>query len=93
MNEMATETSKRGRRQTLVGTVISDKMNRTVVVAVESTIVHGLYHRRQKRTSRFYAHDEANACRVGDRVRIVSSRPLSRLKRWRVAEVLARVEE
>jgi small subunit ribosomal protein S17 len=93
MSEKATATSARGRRQMLVGTVVSNKMERTVIVTVESTIVHRLYHRRMKRTSKFYAHDEANACRVGDRVRIEASRPLSRLKRWRVAEVLARAEE
>jgi small subunit ribosomal protein S17 len=93
MTENPSATSSRRRRQTLVGTVVSDKMERTVVVAVESTIVHELYHRRLKRTSKFYAHDEGNACRIGDRVRIVASRPLSRLKRWRVAEVLARAEE
>lgn len=93
MSEKARATSARGRRQVLVGTVVSNKMERTVVVTVESTIVHELYHRRMKRTSKFYAHDETNACRVGDRVRIEASRPLSRLKRWRVAEVLARAEE
>lgn len=93
MSEKATATAARRRRQVLVGTVVSNKMERTVIVTVESTIVHGLYHRRLKRTSKFYAHDEANACRVGDRVRIEASRPLSRLKRWRVAEVLARAEE
>lgn len=93
MSEKVTAVPARRRRQTLVGTVVSNRMERTVVVIVESTIVHGLYHRRQKRTSKFYAHDEANACRIGDRVRIVSSRPLSRLKRWRVAEVLSRAAE
>ncbi len=88
-----TATSRRGSRQALVGTVVSDKMDRTVVVAVENTVIHGLYQRRMKRTSKFYAHDEKDACRVGDRVRIVSSRPLSRLKRWRLVEILARGEE
>jgi small subunit ribosomal protein S17 len=93
MSESQSVARPRGRRQTLVGTVVGDKMQRTVVVAVESTVVHGLYHRRMKRTSKFYAHDENDACRVGDRVRIVSTRPLSRLKRWRVAEIVARAEE
>lgn len=79
---------ERGRRQTLVGTVVSDKMEKTVVVAVESTVMHRLYRRYMKRTSKFYAHDEQNQCGVGDRVEIVSSRPLSRLKRWRVRQVL-----
>lgn len=75
-------------RQEKIGVVVSNKMNKTVVVEVEKTVVHRLYHRHQKRTSKFYAHDEGDSCRVGDQVRLVSTRPLSRLKRWRVAEVL-----
>ena len=82
----------RGRKQVKVGTVVSDKMDKTVVVAVTNTVTHRLYHRYMKRTSKFYAHDADNSCRVGDQVRIVSSRPLSRLKRWRVEEILQRVE-
>jgi small subunit ribosomal protein S17 len=80
------------RRQVKVGTVVSDKMDKTVVVAVTNTVMHRLYHRYVKRTSKFYAHDPENSCRLGDQVRIVSARPLSRLKRWRVDEVLKRVE-
>ena len=91
MTEQATAES-RGRRQTLTGLVVSDKMDKTVVVSVESTVVHPLYHRYMKRSSKFYAHDEANECAEGDRVEIVSSRPLSRLKRWRVAKILKRAE-
>ena len=81
-----------GRRQVKVGTVVSDKMDKTVVVAVTNTVMHRLYHRYMKRTSKFYAHDEENSCRLGDQVRIVSARPLSRQKRWRVDEILKRVE-
>ena len=81
-----------GRRQVKVGTVVSDKMDKTVVVAVTNTVMHRLYHRYVKRTSKFYAHDEENSCRLGDQVRIVSARPLSRQKRWRVDEILKRVE-
>ena len=84
--------SERGRRQTMVGQVVSDKMESTVVVAVQNTVVHPLYRRQMKKTSKFYAHDAENQCREGDRVRIVSVRPLSRLKRWRVAEILERAE-
>ena len=80
------------RRQVKVGTVVSDKMDKTVVVAVKNTVMHHLYHRYVKRTSKFYAHDPENACRLGDQVRIVSVKPLSRQKRWRVDEVLKRVE-
>ncbi len=79
-------------RTTKVGTVVSDKMDKTVVVAVQGTYVHPLYHRYVNRTKRFAAHDEANECRVGDKVEIISSRPLSRTKRWRVAEILERAE-
>lgn len=91
---MTTEAARkeRGRRQVMVGTVVSDTMDKTVVVSVQRTVVHRLYHRQMKRTSKFYAHDEENSCRVGDRVQIVSSRPLSKLKRWRVREVLQRAE-
>jgi len=82
----------RGRRQVMVGKVVSDKMDQTVVVAVEHTRVHPLYRRAMKRTSKFYAHDAKNECRDGDRVQIVASRPLSKLKRWRVREILERRE-
>jgi small subunit ribosomal protein S17 len=78
----------RGSRQEKVGVVVSNKMNKTVIVEVEKTVTHRLYHRYQKRTSRFYAHDEQNVCGVGDQVRLVATRPLSRLKRWRVDEVV-----
>lgn len=83
----------RGRRQEKVGVVLSNKMDKTVVVAVEKTITHRLYHRYQKRTSKFYAHDEENRCKPGDKVRLVASRPLSRLKRWTVGEILESARE
>lgn len=83
----------RGSRQEKVGVVVSNKMNKTVIVEVEKTVTHRLYHRYQKRTSRFYAHDETNSCQVGDQVRLVSTRPLSRLKRWRVGEVVKKAGE
>ena len=86
-------TPERARRQEKIGIVLPSRMAKTVVVAVEHTVIHRLYHRYQKRTSKFYAHDEENRCKPGDRVRLVASRPLSRLKRWRVAEILARAEE
>lgn len=82
----------RGRRQTKVGTVVSDKMDKTVVVQVENTVMHSLYHRYMKRRSKFHAHDAENECRAGDVVEIVSSRPLSKRKRWRVREILKRAE-
>jgi small subunit ribosomal protein S17 len=71
-----------------VGTVVSDKMDKTVVVAVENRFPHPIYHKTVSRTKRYKAHDEENTCKVGDRVRITETRPLSRTKRWAVAEVL-----
>ncbi len=86
------EVAPRGRRQVKVGRVVSEKMDKTVVVAVQTTSTHRLYHRSMKRTTKFYAHDEDNRCKVGDEVEIVSSRPLSKTKRWRVREILKRAE-
>jgi small subunit ribosomal protein S17 len=75
-------------RKTRVGKVVSSKMNKTVVVAVEQRVSHRLYGKQVTRTKRFYAHDEQNAAGVGDIVRIMETRPLSKLKRWRVLEIL-----
>jgi len=72
-----------------VGTVVSDKMDKTVVVAVENRFPHPIYQKTVSRTQRYKVHDEANTCKVGDRVRITETRPLSRTKRWTVAEVLS----
>ena len=82
--------SERTRRQGLVGTVVSDKMQKTVVVEVERLVRHTAYGKRVRRRSRVKAHDEANACRVGDRVRLLETRPLSREKCWRVSEIVER---
>ncbi len=75
-----------------IGVVVSDKMQKTVVVAVERQVRHPLYGKAQRRTSKFLAHDERNEARVGDRVAIVASRPLSRRKRWVVIRVLERAK-
>ena len=80
----------RGKRKERVGIVVSDKMDKTVVVAVERLVPHPLYGKRIRRTKKFMAHDENNECRVGDKVRIMETRPLSRHKRWRVVEILER---
>jgi len=72
-----------------VGVVTSNKMDKTVVVAVERLVQHHLYKRAFKKTSTFMAHDEENRCRIGDRVRIVETHPLSKRKRWRVTEVVS----
>jgi len=85
-------TADRGRRQVKIGRVVSDKMDKTAVVAVEASTTHRLYHRMMKRTKKFHAHDEENQCKVGHQVEIVSSRPLSKTKRWRVRQILKRAE-
>jgi len=84
--------AERGTRKVRVGTVVSDKMDKTVVVAVETLKRHPLYKKTVRRTKKFKAHDEHNECRIGDRVRIMETRPLSKEKRWRVVEILARSE-
>jgi small subunit ribosomal protein S17 len=76
------------RKRTKVGTVVSDKMDKTVVVAVENIRRHRLYGRSIRRTKKYHAHDEQNSCKLGDRVIIAESRPLSRTKRWSVREIL-----
>lgn len=83
---------QRGKRKTFIGTVISDKMDKTVVVAVDRLVRHPLYKKVIRRTSKFYAHDEHNECRVGDIVEIMETRPLSKLKRWRVVRIIQRAK-
>ena len=75
-------------RKQKVGRVVSNKMDKTVVVAVDYLRPHPLYRKTVRQTNKFYAHDETNACQIGDTVRIEETRPLSKLKRWRVVEVL-----
>ncbi|MFN3761628.1 MAG: 30S ribosomal protein S17 [Anaerolineae bacterium] len=82
----------RERRKRLIGRVVSDKMQKTVVVQVERTRRHPLYGKVVRVRKKYYAHDEENSCHTGDLVRIVESRPLSRLKRWVVEEILERSE-
>jgi len=81
---------KRKPRKTLIGRVVSDRMNKTVTISVQRSIRHPLYRKIVKKTSKIWAHDEENACRAGDRVMVMSTRPLSKLKRWRVVEILER---
>jgi small subunit ribosomal protein S17 len=82
--------SKRGNGREEVGVVLSDRMDKTIVVAVERASSHPLYKKVVRTRRKFVAHDEENNCRIGDRVRIVECRPMSRRKRWRLAEVLER---
>ena len=85
--------SERGIRKTRVGRVTSDKMEKTVVVSVDSTTRHSLYAKTIRRQRKFYAHDEENTAKVGDLVRIAEARPTSKLKRWRVVEVVEKARE
>ena len=87
------EQSVDSRRNQKIGQVVSTKMAKTIVVEVTRRVPHPLYKRVVTRRRKFYAHDEENRCRVGDQVLIVASRPLSKLKRWRVREILKRSEE
>ncbi len=77
-------------KTTKVGTVVTDAMNKSVVVKVESVMMHKLYHRFVQRSKKFMAHDEQNTCKAGDKVQISECRPLSRHKRWRVVRVIER---
>jgi small subunit ribosomal protein S17 len=81
-------TEERNLRKTRVGVVTSDKMDKTIVVSVETLIEHPLYKKRVKMTKKFKAHDEQNQCKTGDKVRIMETRPLSKDKRWRVVEII-----
>ena len=83
---------ERNARKTRVGLVVSDKMDKTVVVAVEDRVKHGLYGKVLRQTSRLKAHDEQNECGTGDRVQIMETRPLSATKRWRVVKIVERAK-
>ncbi len=85
-----TNTEKQSNRKTVVGNVVSTKMQKTIVVEVERRKAHPLYRRVVRMTKKFYAHDEENTARVGDVVRLEETRPLSKLKRWKLQEVIRR---
>jgi small subunit ribosomal protein S17 len=79
---------KQGKKRQVIGTVVTDKMDKTIVVLVETLVKHRLYQKYIKRRSKFKAHDKDNTCRVGDKVLITESRPLSKTKKWRVSRVI-----
>ncbi|MCB9072162.1 MAG: 30S ribosomal protein S17 [Bdellovibrionaceae bacterium] len=85
-------TEERGRTREVVGTVISDKMHKTISVKIYRTVMHPRYKKFVKRTSVFKAHDEKNEAKMGDKVRIYETRPLSKTKRWKLAEVVQKAE-
>ena len=84
--------SDRNMRKSAVGKVVSDKMDKTVVVAIEGSVKHPLYNKVMKRTVKLKAHDENNACSIGDRVRVMETRPLSKDKRWRLVEIIEKAK-
>ena len=83
---------ERNLRKTRTGRVVSNKMDKTVVVAIEDNVMHPLYNKIVKKTVKFKAHDEQNACNIGDRVLIMETRPLSKDKRWRVVEIITKAK-
>ena len=83
---------ERGKRKTRTGIVVSDKMDKTVVVAVESFKIHPLYKKQLKKTTKFKAHDENNECKTGDVIKIMETRPLSKDKRWRLVSIIEKAQ-
>lgn len=84
--------TERALRKTRTGKVVSDKMDKTVVVAIETSVKHPLYKKIVKRTVKFKVHDENNECKTGDKVKIMEVRPLSKEKRWRLAEIIEKAQ-
>lgn len=82
----------RGNRKVRMGRVVSNKMEKTIVVAVETFVSHPLYGKSVKKTTKFKAHDEENQCNIGDKVRIMETRPLSKQKRWRLVEIMEKAK-
>lgn len=82
----------RNMRKSIVGKVVSNKMDKTIVVAVEDSVKHKLYNKIVKRTVRFKAHDENNECNIGDKVKLMETRPLSKDKRWRLVEIIEKAK-
>ena len=83
---------ERNERKTRIGHVVSDKMDKTIVVAVETFVKHPIYNKRFKKTTKFKAHDELNQCHIGDTVKIMETRPLSKDKRWRLVEIIEKAK-
>jgi len=82
----------RAHRKTRVGVVVSDVMDKTVVVKTETSVKHPLYKKIVKKTTKFKAHDESNECKVGDKIKIMETRPISKDKRWRVVEIIEKAQ-
>ena len=84
---------ERNLRKVMIGTVTSDKMDKTIVVSVETSVRHKTYQKTMKRTYKLKAHDEKNECHIGDKVKVMETRPLSKQKRWRVVEIVEKFEK
>ena len=84
--------TERNLRKTRVGTVVSNKMDKTIVVAVQDNVKHPIYGKIIKRTLKLHAHDEENTCNIGDRVEVMETRPLSKTKRWRLVEIIEKAK-
>jgi small subunit ribosomal protein S17 len=92
MSETTAQGTERNARKTREGLVVSDKMDKTVVVSVEDRVKHAMYGKVLRRTTKYKAHDEQNECGIGDRVLLMETRPLSATKRWRVVEILEKAK-
>jgi len=92
MRKEAKGTMERGSRKVRIGRVVSDKMDKTITVAVEEFVRHPLYGKAVKRTKKFKAHDEENTCKIGDKVKIMETRPLSKDKRWRLVDIVEKAK-
>jgi small subunit ribosomal protein S17 len=91
-NTATAQTVERNRRKERIGLVVSNKMDKTITVVVERKIKHEIYGKFMKKSTKFHAHDEKNECGIGDTVKIMETRPLSKLKRWRLVEILAKAK-
>ena len=85
-------TETRNLRKTRVGIVVSDKMDKTIVVAIQDNVKHKVYNKIIKRTTKIHAHDEKNECNIGDKVEVMETRPLSKTKRWRLVQIIEKVK-
>ena len=85
-------TEARNLRKTRVGIVVSDKMDKTIVVAIQDNVKHKVYNKIIKRTTKIHAHDEKNECNIGDKVEVMETRPLSKTKRWRLVEIIEKAK-
>ena len=85
-------TETRNLRKTRVGIVVSDKMDKTIVVAIQDNVKHKVYNKIIKRTAKIHAHDEKNECNIGDKVEVMETRPLSKTKRWRLVQIIEKVK-